>query len=430
MTKDIEGIHFLVTGSGGYIGQHLVEELLLRGSYVTLLTSSKVDLIHPRLQNVKWSLHSKGYELATLNLEKNYPEPDVLIHLAHSWSNAKDQDGQNINIAGTLALVNWAKEKNIKFIFASSVSARAGALNEYGKLKFLIEQSFDAPNLVIARIGLVYGGRKLSQWGQLCNLVGKTRVLPMIDPWVRVQPIHVEKVIEGIICIALQKNLPRKIYTLATSKDISFGDFLRLISEQKFHRSLLILPISSKIIINLLKQVPKNFINITAIKDRVLGLIGIIKVDNIEELKELNLEIGDIKLSDGVEFADERLAIEAIWVMKSIVNKHPNPSSIKKYVIAIKQYHQGKPYQFPFWAISPFFLRFIEPLPFGNAKNIKAIDLLARFNWALGILESGETAPMVYNYTTIKGNRTILLRVFLSEIVFLPFRWLYWKVKK
>lgn len=430
MIIDIKGVHFLVTGGGGYLGQHLVEELLLRGSYVTLLTSSKVELTHPRLRNVKWSLYFNGCDLATMNFEKNYPKPNVLIHLAHTWSNAKDQDGQSINLVGTLSLYQWAKEKKIKFIFASSVSAREGALNIYGKIKYLIEKSIDIPDAVIARIGLVYGGRNLSQWGLLCSLIGKTRILPMVDPWVRVQPIHVEKVIEGVIRIATQKNLSRKIYTLATSEDISFGNFLKIISEQKFQRSLWIVPVSSKFIFNFLKLVPENFINTAAIKDRVLGLVGITKVNNIEELKELNLEIGDIKISDGVEFADERLAIEAIWVMKSIVNKHPNPSSIKKYVIAIKQYHQGKPYQFPFWAISPFFLRFIEPLPFGNAKNIKEIDLLARFNWALGILESGETAPMVYNYTANKGNRTILLRVFLSEIVFLPFRWLYWKVKQ
>jgi NADH dehydrogenase len=198
-------------------------------------------------------------------------------------------------------LYQWAKEKNIKFIFASSVSAREGALNIYGKIKYLIEKSIDMPDAVIARIGLVYGGRNLSQWGLLCNLIGKTRILPMVDPWVRVQPIHVEKVIEGIICIATQKNLSRKIYTLATNKDISFGDFLKLISEQKFQRSLRIVPIPSKFIFNFLKLVPANFIDTAAIKDRVLGLVGITKVNNIEELKELNLDIGDIKISDGVE---------------------------------------------------------------------------------------------------------------------------------
>jgi len=430
MTEDIEGVHFLVTGGSGYLGQHLVDELLLKGSYVTLLTSSKIEFTHPRLRKVSWNLYFKSYEKFSLYFDNNFPSPFALIHLAHSWSNAKDQKGESINLVGTLMLYQWAKEKNIKFIFASSVSAREGALNIYGKIKYLIEKSIDMPDAVIARIGLVYGGRNLSQWGVLCNLIGKTRILPMVDPWVRVQPIHVEKVIEGIICIATQKNLSRKIYTLATNKDISFGDFLKLISEQKFQRSLRIVPIPSKFIFNFLKLIPKNFIDAAVIKDRVLGLVGITKVNNIEELKELNLEIGDIELSNGVEFADKRIAIEAIWVMKSIVNKHPNSASIKKYVLAIKEYHQGKPYQFPFWAISPFFLRFIEPLPFGNTDNIKAMDLLERFNWALGILESGETAPMVYNYTTSKGNGPILLCVFLSEIVSLPVRWLYWKINK
>ena len=430
MTENIEGMHFLVTGGRGYLGQHLVDELLLRGSYVTLLASSQIEFFHSRLRKVSWNLSCKNHELFTLNFDSEFPGPVVLIHLAHSWSNVIDEKGHSINLVGTLALYEWAKEKNIKFIFASSISAREGALNIYGKIKFLIEKSLDAPDAVIARIGLVYGGRKLSQWGFLCNLVGKTRILPMVDPWVRVQPIHVEEVIEGLICISTQENLSKKIYTLAASKDISFGNFLKLISEQKFHRHLLIAPVSSKFIFTLLKLVPANFINTAAIKDRILGLVGITTVNNIEDLKELNLEVGDIKISDPVELADELIANEAIFIMKSIVNKRPNSSSIEKYVLAIKHYHEGRLYQFPFWAINSFLIRFIEPLPFVNARNTKASDLLDRFNLALGILESGESSPLVYNYTSSQSSKAALLCLFISEMVFLPIRWLYWKLNK
>lgn len=430
MNENIEGVHFLVTGGSGYLGLHLVDELLLRGSYVTLLTSSQVEFRHTRLRKVSWSLSSESHELFSINFDNDFPSPVTLIHLAHSWNNATDEMGHNINLFGTITLYKWAKQKNIKFIFASSISAREGALNQYGKTKFLIEKSLDISDSVIARIGLVYGGRKLSQWGLLCNLVGKTRILPMVDPWVRVQPIHVGKVIEGVICISMQQNLSRKIYTLATNKDISFGDFLKLISEQKFQRPLLIAPVSSKLIFTLLRIVPVNFINIADIKDRILGLVGITTVNNIEELKELNLEVGDIKISDAVVFLDELITNEAILVMKSILNKRPTPSAINNYVLAIKQYHHGRPYQFPFWIKSPFFLRFIEPLPFHGTRNTRASDLLDRFNWALGILESEELAPVVYNYSSSRGNRITLLGVFISEIVFLPIRWLYWKVKK
>ncbi len=430
MSEDIEGIHFLVTGGGGYLGRHLVDELLLRGSYITLLASSQIELFHPRLRKVSWNLSCKSHQLFSLNFDSKFPRPVALIHLAHSWSNAKDEKGQSINLLGTLSLYEWAKEKNIRFIFASSISSRESALNIYGKLKFLIEKSLDAPNVVIARIGLVYGGRNLSQWGLLCSLVGNTRILPMIDPWVRVQPIHVEEVIEGLICISTQENLSKKIYTLAASKDISFGNFLKLISEQKFRRHLLIVPVSSKFIFTLLKLVPENFINTGAIKDRILGLVGITTVNNAEELKELNLEVGDINISDAVEFTDELIANEAIFIMKSIVNRRPNSSSVEKYVLAVKHYHQGRPYQFPFWAINSFLIRFIEPLPFVSARNTKASDLLDRFNLALGILESGESSPLVYNYTSSQSSKGALLCFFISEMVFLPFRWLYWKLNK
>lgn len=296
-----------------------------------------------------------------------------------------------------------------------------------GKVKFLIEKSLDLPNTVIAKIGLIYGGKKLSQWGMLCKLVGRTRILPMVDPWVRVQPIPVEKVIEGLICIAIRDRLPRKIYTLATNNDISFGDFLKLISEQAFHRPLLIVPIPSKLIFYIISLVPENFINTAAIKDRILGLIGIKKVNNIEELNELNLSIGGIEIFEDIELTQEKIINEAILVMTSITNKRPSASSIEKYVLAIKQFHHGAPYRFPFWMVTPFFLRLIEPLPFGNMKNTKAGELLDRFNLALGILESGESANQVYNYTSGNSNIVFIAFILIIEAVLLPIRWAYWR---
>ncbi len=110
MTNDIRGMHFLVTGGGGYLGQNLVDELLLRGSFVTLLTSSEIALAHHGLRKVKWNLYFKDHELENLKFDNNFPNPSALIHLAHSWSNALDEEGRNINLFGTLNLYKWAKE--------------------------------------------------------------------------------------------------------------------------------------------------------------------------------------------------------------------------------------------------------------------------------------------------------------------------------
>ena len=118
MTNDIRGKHFLVTGGSGYLGQNLVGELLLRGSFVTLLTSSEVTLSHHRLRKVKWNLYFKDHELEDLKFDNNFPDPIAVIHLAHSWTNALDEEGRYINLIGTLNLHKWAQERNIKFIFA------------------------------------------------------------------------------------------------------------------------------------------------------------------------------------------------------------------------------------------------------------------------------------------------------------------------
>ena len=429
MTDKFTNQHFLVTGSSGYIGSSLTEELLSRGFYVTLLTSSNSRLAHPRLRNIKWSLTSEEGGVDYAMLDNHFPKPSVIFHLAHSWTNLEGLQGRDVNLHGSLALYEWAKINDIRFIFASSVSARKDALNRYGRTKYLIEQPLVTPYAVIARIGLVYGGIEASQWGLLCKIVGNTRILPMVDPWVRVQPIHLEEVVDALISIATKSNLIKKIYILASDKDISFGDFLKIISLQQFHRSLFILPVPSKIILNFLKLVPRKLIDVTHVQERIYGLAGIKKVENNEDLRELSLIVRDINISNITHGVEVQLAREAELFMKSIINKSPSIDAIEKYVFAIKNYHQGCPYIIPFWVVTPSLLKIIEPLPFAQLDNKNASELLSRLNLALGILESGDAAGIIYNYTDSRGNRSEAIKALILEVLLFPIRWLYWKLK-
>src|SRR5690242_1468452 len=64
---------------------------------------------------------------------------DAVIHLAHSW--AADAEGRaGLNGDASEALAHAALAAGVpRFVFASTNSARAEALNAYGREKFLTE---------------------------------------------------------------------------------------------------------------------------------------------------------------------------------------------------------------------------------------------------------------------------------------------------
>ena len=424
----IKDRHFLVTGGSGYLGAEFIETLLSNGAFVTSLASLKMPINHPRLHSIQWRLEGGTKELSKLIMNQNFPAPEALFHLAHSWKNLVNDNGEQINLVGSIALYEWAKNNKIRFVFASSVSSREGALNHYGKIKYQAEQLMEFPIAVVARIGLVYGGKQTSQWGLLCKLVGKTRLLPMVDPWVRVQPIHISEVVNGLITIGVGENISRKVYVLASNKDMAFGEFLCKISEQLYSRKLVVVPVSGGAILLLLNLIPNCLLNTAAIKDRVLGLMGIKKIDNREDLIELDLNISDVTLESNKKTPSLEIRREAHLLMGSILKKSPSTDSIDRYQKAIELFHYNKPYKFPFWVANSSLARLIEPLPWGIESNANATELLARFNLALAILESGEGASLIYNYKSNKSNRLSCLKVCLIEAIAFPFRWLYWKI--
>src|SRR5262249_41245577 len=155
----------VVTGANGYIGRRLVSIALGRGYRVTVL--GRTNRTIPGIASfVKWEL---GSELPHLSVR---PESTAIIHLAPDWA-SPDQD--NINLRGTKLLHEDAKAKGfMRFLFVSSQSARADALNSYGRTKWNIEQALVGSDTVSVRVGLVYGGPCRGMYGLLVRLVSRT----------------------------------------------------------------------------------------------------------------------------------------------------------------------------------------------------------------------------------------------------------------
>ncbi len=114
---------YLVTGSAGFIGYHLVKKLLEDNkNFIFAIDKRKLILKH------------KNLKIITKNINdiKNFPKVDVVFHLAAfngtKYFYSKPLDVIDQNILSTLKLVKYYKKKKLsKFVIAGSSEAYAGA---------------------------------------------------------------------------------------------------------------------------------------------------------------------------------------------------------------------------------------------------------------------------------------------------------------
>jgi len=147
----------LVTGGCGFIGHHLVQQLVKTNSVTVVdnLTRKKPKFIA-----------EATYRILDINeIDKIYDKFDVIYHLAAIPSiDECEHDPKKaiyVNVNGTMALLNKAMRDNSRFIFASTCAVGTGSI--YGLSKFTAEnlchyyQHNYRLNSTIFRLFNVYG---------------------------------------------------------------------------------------------------------------------------------------------------------------------------------------------------------------------------------------------------------------------------------
>lgn len=107
----------LITGPTGFIGKHLINQLLIEGHSVVAIEKQGADTTFLDIHNINYAFYSKSYNeiFDFICLEK----PDGIIHLASLFlaSHQADQinDLVNSNILFPLHLIEAATNANIKW---------------------------------------------------------------------------------------------------------------------------------------------------------------------------------------------------------------------------------------------------------------------------------------------------------------------------
>lgn len=265
--------HVLVTGSSGFIGSHLIEELNKQGLKIKCLVrkNSNMQTIHALgVDYVVGDLHH--YE----TLKDAVTHVDTIFHLAGRTKCRSEEEFMESNYEGTLNLLKAVEAYNPdikRFLFVSSLAAAGpghdGQLVDelsdprpvtvYGKSKLKAEEAVlsyqDKFPVTIIRPPSVYGPRDTDMYHSFLSV--QRGVIPYLgkkDMYVSV--IYVKDLVRGLILAADKQVSIGKIYFIAAEEKLRWKDFCLTIADLMDTKAYLIrVPFPIFLSVTLLNQV-------------------------------------------------------------------------------------------------------------------------------------------------------------------------------
>ena len=413
----------LVTGAGGYVGSRLCGRALERGLGLVMMGRRRPQTV------------AEGKAVfRRFNLEEEpsvdaFDGVDAVIHLAQSGLDGSPDGG--LNLEGSRRLLEAARRASVgRFIFVSSLSARADAAAAYGRNKWEVENLLNREGEVAVRPGLVYGGETRGVYGTLCRLARLGPVLPMVGSEAPVHPIHIDELCDALLAIADLATVPRHLYQLGAPRAMAFRRFVGLIARAREGRRLRVVAVSVETALRLaalgeslarvIPQLP------VVARERILGLADTRVADTEDSLKALGITLG----APGALLAEEcgnvrrRLIAEGRTLLAYILGRRSSPAMVRRYVRAMRALGLALPLALPAAAHRmPCLLRLWEPVGSGPS------ELMDRLAMAAAIAETtpegarmflalhrrpAAVAPLLAGLT--------LLWLAVTETLVLPFR--------
>jgi nucleoside-diphosphate-sugar epimerase len=238
----------LVTGSNGFIGSHLVEELVKRKYDVYCLVRKTSNLSYLQGLNVKYIY---GDVCHKESLEEAVKDVDYIFHLAAVVRAVEPQIYYKVNQEGTKNLLEACVKFNAqlrKFIFLSSQAVTGPSytvkneneacspITDYGKSKYLAEQEVakykNKIPIVTIRPSTVYGPRdkdvyfifKLANYGIFPIIGDKDRKISVC--FVK----DLVKVLTSIVEKEFGADINGKTYFIAEEKCYTWGEVGEILS--------------------------------------------------------------------------------------------------------------------------------------------------------------------------------------------------------
>lgn len=354
----------IVTGATGYVGKRVVEALLRDGWSPEAWTRSRPD------RDIAW----RRYSLTDAALP-SAAGATAVIHLAADTSSASDGDFENL---AAKRLASAASAAGARLIFASSQTALNPA-SAYGRAKREIEAIVAGANGVSARLGLVFGRRRVG--GVFATLVEATRrlpVLPAILPAPHVQPIHVDDVADAFVRILTQPQLQGVVHL--GGEPVPFHLFLGEIARQRHARTPVYLPIPRFLLSPMLAVLPQQ------VHERVASLLSLASMPSEDAHAHLGLSLRPWRRWLGASTAPMRrdLIREGRALLTYAGGGAPELSLTRRYVRAVETLGDGAPLGLSNTvSANPWLLGLLEEPALRGRSALEE-----RLDWALSLAEA------------------------------------------
>ncbi len=234
-----------ITGASGFIGTHLLNELLRRGWEVRVIIHKHPLPPAPGLEAVSGDLSDRA------GLQKSLKKTDVVFHLASALGSSLISNGefQATNAGGTQSVLKAASEARVRTVIHFS---SAGVLGHVPGMRPVNESypphpldAYDRSKLEGERIALDFGRRGLDVriirpgwvYGpgdrrtlKLIRAVARKRILMVSQGDALQSPVYIDDLIKGTLR-CLEKGRRAEVYNLAGPEILAIKDMIRLIAE-------------------------------------------------------------------------------------------------------------------------------------------------------------------------------------------------------
>jgi len=243
-------MNILITGGTGFIGRHLIRELIGRGYHCTCLVRAKSNVRElGELDNVELVY---GDIVDKQSLRTSMREVQVIYHLAGQvgdWG-VPDKRFFAVNVEGTRNLLEAAKETHVShFIFCSTPGVQGkGYMNasedlpynpshiyeltkaEAEKLLLAFSERQTSPQVTIVRPDFVYGPGDLRRL-PLYRAINNKRFLLIGEGRSFLRPTFVEDAVQGFCLLSNNPSSFGQIYNIAGPHILNVKDFIQTIAE-------------------------------------------------------------------------------------------------------------------------------------------------------------------------------------------------------
>jgi nucleoside-diphosphate-sugar epimerase len=249
-----------ITGSNGFIGSNLKSYFLSHGYNIKCFQRTRLSEQEKGVTFIKYDLQ---LPLST----DDFLNVDILVHCAFATYSTKCKNSDEININAAERIIEMCRLNKIKIIFLSSFSAHSGAQSHYGLNKLLLEKMFDQERDLILKLGLIVGNGGMFQ--KIKKLLDNKYIIPLIDNGNHpVQTIGMYDLLR-VFHVAVDGGITGT-YNIAEERPRSIRSIFFIIRKKKSRN--LFLPISSILLLEILKVTERLGIFLPFSKESVLGL--------------------------------------------------------------------------------------------------------------------------------------------------------------